>query len=70
MLRPRIVRTSSGSSGEKIVEMVSHKLNRLSHNLHFSANGDEITVISQTEPIAMKEYFYSKSSIKELIRMI
>ncbi len=73
MLRPVIYRTSTGSSGEKIVEMISQKLSRISHNLFFKSEGDVITVISKNTPIQMKEYFTNteqRQEIKELIRML
>jgi len=73
MLRPVIYRTSTGSSGEKLVEMIAQKLSRLSHNLFFQADGTEITVLSKQAPIHMSGYFTKrekKQEIKELIRMI
>lgn len=73
MLKPVIYRTSTGSSGEKIVDMISQKLTRLSHNLFFKSEGDVITVTSKNTPIPIKDYFTNagqRQEIKELIRMI
>lgn len=73
MFRPIIYRVSEGSSGEKIVEMISQKLSRISHNLFFKSEGNVVTVISKTTPIQMKDYFTNigkRQEIKELIRMI
>ena len=73
MLRPVIYRTSTGSSGEKIVEMISQKLSRMSHNLFFKSEGDIVTVTSKNTPLPIKDYFTNtgqKQEIKELIRML
>lgn len=73
MLRPIIYRTSTGSSGEKIVEIISQKLSRLSYNLFFKSEGDIVTVVSKSTPIPIKDYFTKtgqRQEIKELIRML
>jgi hypothetical protein len=73
MLKPVIYRTSTGSSGEKIVEMISQKLSRMSHNLFFKSEGDVVTVTTMNTPIPIKDYFTNtgqKQEIKELIRML
>jgi hypothetical protein len=73
MLKPFIHRTSAGSDGEKIVEMISQKLSRISHNLFFQAEGDVITVVSKQTAIPMDDYFTKRGKrqeIKELIRML
>jgi len=73
MLRPVIYRTSTGSSGEKLVEMIAQRLSRLSHNLLFQADGTKITVFSKQAPIHMDDYFTKRGKrqeIKELIRMV
>ena len=73
MLRPIIYRTSTGSSGEKIVEIISQKLSRLSYNLFFKSEGDIVTVVSKSTPIPIKYYFTKtgqRQEIKELIRML
>jgi hypothetical protein len=73
MLKPVIYRTSAGSSGEQIVEMISQKLSRLSHNLHFKAEGEVVTVMSKSTPIMMGDYFTKRATtqeVKELIRML
>ncbi len=72
-MRPVIYRVSEGSSGEKIVEMISQKLSRISHNLFFKSEGDVVTVVSKAAPIQMQDYFTNsgkRREIKELIRMI
>jgi hypothetical protein len=72
-MRPVIYRVSEGSSGGKIVEMISQKLSRMSHNLFFKFEGDVVTVVSKTAPIRMQDYFTNREKrqeIKELIRML
>ena len=73
MFRPIIYRTSEGSSGEKIIDMISQKLSRMSHNLFFKSEGDVVTVVSKSTAIPIKDYFTNsekRQEIKELIRMI
>lgn len=73
MLRPVISRISEGSSGEKIVDMISQKLSRISHNLFFKSEGDVVTVVSKSTAIPIKDYFTNREKrqeIKELIRML
>jgi hypothetical protein len=73
MLRPVISRISEGSSGEKIVDMISQKLSRISHNLFFKSEGDVVTVVSKSTAIPIKDYFFNhekRQEIKELIRML
>lgn len=73
MLRPRFYRTSEGSSGEKIVEMISQKLSKISHNLFFKSEGDVVTATSKNTPIPIRDYFTNieqRQEIKELIRML
>ena len=72
-MRPVIYRVSEGSSGEKIVEMISQKLSRMSHNLFFKSEGDVVTIVSKAAPIQMRDYFTSsekRQEIRELIRML
>lgn len=73
MLRPIFYRTAESSSGEKIVGMISQKLSRISHNLHFDAQGDVVTVTSKQTPVSITGYFNQyapKQEIRELIRML
>ena len=73
MFRPVIYRTSPGSSGENIVEMISQRLSKLSHNLFFKSEGNVVTVFSKNEAIPIKDYFTNtkrKQEIKELVRML
>jgi hypothetical protein len=73
MLRPVIYRVSEGSSGEKIINMISQKLSKMSHNLFFKSEGDVVTVVSKATPIQIEDYFTNREKIqqiKELIRMI
>ena len=72
-MRPVIYRVSEGSGGEKIVEMISQKLSRISHNLFFKSEGDVVTIVSKAAPIQMQDYFTNRGKrqeIKELIRML
>ncbi len=73
MLRPVIYRISEGSSGEKIVNMISQKLSRMSHNLFFKSEGDVVSVVSKSTAIPIEDYFTNRQriqQIKELIRVL
>lgn len=73
MFKPRFYRKEEGSSGEKIVDMISSRLKRLSYNMNITTRGNEITIANQSTPLSMTDYFYptnKRQEIKELIRAL